>query len=196
MRRHFVPSALWLLAVVAFVGGAALVVAAQWTRPLLEGDQALRDGALDVALAKYAVGEARFNRLPATKQILNDAYHGAVANELRTQYQLKQYDALIEKAAVSPPTAATHFWTGCALFEKARTEQDGQARIGWLSRADEEFHSALELESDDWDTKFNYELTRRLLNELRKQPKTPPSQLMQLLRPQPRGTGQPARRVG
>src|SRR5436189_132207 len=36
----------------------------------------------------------------------------------------------------------------------------------------------------------------RLAAELRKQPKTPPNQLMQLLRPQPKAGARPARRVG
>lgn len=196
MPRTVMPSVLWLLAVLAFVCGVVLVGAVQWSRPLDAGERQLRDGNLDAALAQYAASEARFDRLPVTKQIMTRAYLGAISNQLWVHYQLRQYDALIEKAAVSPPTAATRFWAGCALFQKGTKEEESEARIGWLSRAEEEFRSALALEPGDWDTKFNYELTRRLLAELRKQPKTPPTQLLQLLRPEPKAGAQPGRRVG
>ena len=37
------------------------------------------------------------------------------------------------------------------------------------------------LEPDNWDAIYNYELTKRLFEELRKKPKTPPKQLLELL---------------
>ena len=55
---------------------------------------------------------------------------------------------------------------------------------------------AVEAAPDDWDTKFDFEMVTRLAAELRKQPKTPPNQLMQLLRPQPKPGAKPVRRVG
>jgi hypothetical protein len=48
----------------------------------------------------------------------------------------------------------------------------------------------------DWDTKYDFELVTKLAAELRKQPKTPPNQLMQLLRPQPKPGAKPVKRVG
>ena len=41
-----------------------------------------------------------------------------------------------------------------------------------------------------------FELTTRLAAELRKQPKTPHNQLMQLLRPEPKAGARPVKRVG
>jgi hypothetical protein len=51
---------------------------------------------------------------------------------------------------------------------------------------------------NDWDTKFNYELTRSLLSRLREEPETPRRLLFELLRPQaPRSGGTAApRRTG
>jgi hypothetical protein len=100
------------------------------------------------------------------------------------------------RSTTSPSIAPVHFWAGSALFVKARDEEDPEIRLGWLGRAAEEFRKALELTPDDWDTKYNYELTSRLLDELRKQPKTPPKQMLQLLRPEPKTGGRPPRRVG
>ena len=74
-------------------------------------------------------------------------------------------------------------------------EEKPEAMLGWLTRAEEELHKAVEAAPTDWDTKYDFELTTRLAAALRKQPKTPPKQLMQLLRP-PSTSGKPAKRVG
>ena len=58
------------------------------------------------------------------------------------------------------------------------------------------FRRAAEATPDDWDTKYDFELVTKLAAELRKQPKTPPNQLMQLLRPQPKPGAKPVKRVG
>ena len=76
--------------------------------------------------------------------------------------------------------------TNCYEIERAMAYQPVIDLVG----------KALELAPNDWDTRYNYELTRRLLAELRKQPKTPPKQMMQLLRPQPKTGNQPAKRIG
>lgn len=180
----------------ALVAGTGLVVVSAWTRPLAEADAAARAGQYEAALDKYAATEARFDRLPVSKQVLPAAYEASIANQLWLQYQMERYDALLEKASVSPPIAPAHFWAGCALFKKAQAEEQPEARLGWLGRASEEFRKALEDTPDDWDVKYNYELSEKLLAELRKQPKTPPKQLLQLLRPQPKEGGKPIRKVG
>lgn len=187
---------LWVVALLALLSGAALVAVSLWTRPLAEADRAARAGQYDVALERYAATEARFDRLPVAKQVMPAAYEASVANQLRLHYELQHYDALLEKASIAPPIAPTHFWTGCALFKKAQVEEQAEARLGWLGRASEEFRKALEDTPDDWDVKYNYELSEKLLAELRKQPKTPPKQLLQLLRPQPKEGGKPVRKVG
>lgn len=189
-------SVLWALMVPAFLGGGGLVAGAAWLAPLSAGERALAAGRLEVALERSAAAEARLERLPVAKQALPSAYAASQVNQLWALYRLGRLDALIEKAATSAPGAAVHFWAGCALFAKARSEKDAEARLSWLGRAGEEFRRALELDPLDWDTKFNHELTQRLLLELRKQPKAPPSQLLQLLRPKPKEGQPPARRAG
>jgi len=187
-----IGSALLLLVLAA--GGVSLAYA-RWTAEAAEADTALADGQLERALAGYAAAEARFDRLPAARQLFSADYDRIVANQLWVLYRLGRYDETIDKAERAPEAAAPHFWSGCAFFEKARVEEKPEARLGWLTRAEEELRRAVEAAPGDWDTKFDFELTTRLAAELRKQPKTPPAQLMQLLRPPP-ASGKPARRVG
>jgi hypothetical protein len=184
-----------VLMIALLLAGAVGIGYGAWTRPIAAADRALEAGQLEAALSGYAAAEARFDRLPAAKQLFAAEYQRVVANQLWALYRLDRYDDTIEKAESAPEGALPHFWSGCAFFEKGRAEEKPEARLGWLSRAEEELRRAVQASPGDWDTKFDFELTTRLVAELRQQPKTPPTQLMQLLRPQPK-TDKPAKRVG
>jgi tetratricopeptide (TPR) repeat protein len=182
-----------LLVVLLLLTGLTLIGYARWSAPLEDADTALADGRLDQAIAGYQRAEARFDAIPATKQFVSDEYLRAVGNHLWALYRLKRYDEVIDLAQKAPAEASPHFWSACAFFQKATVEEAPEARLGWLSRAEEEFRKAVESDPEDWDTKFDFELTTRLSAELRKQPNTPPKQLMQLLRPPTPGAKTPRR---
>jgi tetratricopeptide (TPR) repeat protein len=181
--------------VILLVTGVALVGYARWTGPLVRADAALVDGRFEEAVADYQITEARFDAVPAIKQLLPIEHTRAVGSHLLALYRLKRYDEVIDLAQKAPAAAAPNFFSACAFFQKAIVETAPEARLGWLSRAEEEFRKAIEASPDDWDTKFDYELTTRLASELRKQPNTPPKQMMQLLRP-PTAGAKPPRRTG
>jgi tetratricopeptide (TPR) repeat protein len=182
--------------VLALLTGVGAVAYARWTGPVADGDAALADGRFEQALAHYADAEARFDRYPAAQELFAADYGHVMANQLWVLHRLRHYDETIDKAQEAPESARPHFWSGCALFEKARAEDKPEPRLGWLSRAEEEFRRAVEAAPGDWATKYDFELVTRLAAELRKQPKTPPNQLMQLLRPQPKPGAKPVKRVG
>jgi len=181
--------------VLLLLAGAASLAYARWTRQVGAGDRALAAGQYEDALTAYRAAEARFNGLPAVRQLFAADYARVVNNELWLLYRLGRYDETIDKAESAPAAAQPHFWSACALYDKAIVEQKPDARLGWLTRAEDEFRRAVEASPADWNTKYDFELTTRLAAELRKQPKTPPKQLMQLLRPPP-VSGKKTRRVG
>ena len=183
------------LVVLLLATGVGLIAYARWTTPLQEADAALADGRLEQAVVASQIAEARFDAVPAAKQIVPAEYTRAVGNHLLALYRLKRYDEVIDVAQKAPAAASPNFWAACAFFQKATVEEAPEARLGWLSRAEEEFRKAIEAAPEDWDTKFDFELTTRLASELRKQPNTPPKQLMQLLRP-PTAGAKPPRRTG
>ena len=182
--------------VLMLLAGCSGIAYARWMRPAADGDAALGDGRYQPALASYADAEARFGRIAVARELFAGDYSHVMANQLWVLFRLQRYDETIDTAQRAPESALPHFWSGCAFFEKARGEQKPDPRLGWLTRAEEAFRRAVEAAPDDWDTKYDFELVTKLAAELRKQPKTPPNQLMQLLRPQPKAGAKPARRVG
>src|SRR5712692_812688 len=144
--------------VLLLVAGAAALAYARWTRPIAEADAALAGGEYARALADYAAAEARFDRVGPAKQAFTSEYNRVVANQLWALYQLGRYDEAIDKADRAPEGANPHFWAGAAFFDKARSEHNADARLGWLTRAEEEFRRAVQAAPGDWDAKFDFEL--------------------------------------
>src|SRR5688500_6796260 len=183
------------IVVVLLASGLALLGYARWSGAIGAADRDLANGDLPSAIANYQIAEGRFEALPAAKHVVPRGHARIVSNHLWALYRLQRYDEVIDLAQKAPPESAPHFWSACAFFQKASVEHKPEARLGWLGRAEEEFRKAVESAPDDWDTKYNFELTSRLSAELRKQPNTPPKQLMLLLRPPTPGS-KPARRIG
>lgn len=182
--------------VLLLLAGAAALAYARWTSPIAVGDRALAAGQLDAALAAYTEAEARFDRAPALKQFIPADYAHVTGNELWVLYREGRTDQVIAKADRSPESASPHLWAGLAFFAKARAESKSDAQLGWLTRAEEELRKAVEAQPGDWDTKYDFELVSRLAAALRKNPKTPPAQLMQIIRPEQKPGTRPERRVG
>ncbi|MEO5895546.1 MAG: hypothetical protein ABIS06_07585 [Vicinamibacterales bacterium] len=180
-----------LTALLAFLAGATLVVYGRWTRPIVLAAAALDAGNTEGAVAPYTDSARRFRSVALTQRILAPDYSLVAHNQLAALYTLGRYDEVIERAAEAPDGSAPHFWSGCALFKKSVQQTNPDAQLEWLTRSQEEFKLALAAAPDDWDTKFNYELTSRLAAAMRpgsdkrgKQQSNAPSTLMQLLRPQ------------
>lgn len=184
------------ITVLLLLAGVAALGYLRWASGIIDGDRALADGRWEPALAAYATAEARLDRVPALKQLLAPEYDRVIANQLWLLYRLQQYDDVIARAERAPARAAPHFWSGLAFFAKGRAETTAAGQLGALARSEEELRRAVEGAPADWDTKYDFELVTRLAAELRRVPRTPPNQLMQLLRPQPKPGTKPSRRVG
>lgn len=170
--------------ILSLIGGCAALAYAAWLEPLSRADAALAAADPDEAVAAYTEADARFRRVPLLQRVLADDHARAVHNQLALLYESGDYDGVITKSEGAPPGATPRFWAGCALFALASREEKPEVRLVLLSRAEGEFKQALEASPDDWDAKFNYEVTARLVEELRKTPTTEPDTLMHLLRPQ------------
>jgi hypothetical protein len=177
-------------AVLALIAGAALVVYARWTEPITEAAAAIQAQDPERALAAYDVSAGRFREVALAQRLLPREQSLVSHNKLALLYRQGRYDDVIEMATEAPPTTSPHFWSGCAMFRKAEKETKPEGQIQWVSRAVDEFKQALAAAPDDWDTKYNYELTARLSEALRPGEKRGKSQnsgatsLLQLLRPQ------------
>lgn len=192
----------------AFVSGISLTAASQWFRPVQQGEAALAAGQFESARAALAIAQARFERFPVATRLSPEASVASESNQILALYELGQHDAILERAGAAQPGSPAHFWAGCVLFgraaaeaeknssEKSPPEKTKEVRIGLLTGASAEFRLALAANPGDWDTKYNYELTERLLAQLRDPPKKPPKQQLQLLRPESRSGRPPSKPIG
>ena len=130
--------------VALLLAGCAAIAYASWTRPIAEADASMARGDYAHALTDYSAAEARFDRLAPVKQAFPAEYNRVVGNQLWLLYRLERYDQTIDKAERAPEGANPHFWAACAFFDKSRGEENAEARLGWLSRAEEEFRRAVE----------------------------------------------------
>ena len=134
-----VRSFIVFMAVLALIAGAALLLYARWTEPLIEAAAATAAGDSARALQAYKGSTARFSEMPVTQQILPRDFARATYNELALLYQKGDYDAVLEAADTAPPAASPHFWAGCALFAKGELEDKAEERLAWLNRAKDTF---------------------------------------------------------
>jgi len=169
-----------VLALLACAAGAALVAYGRWTRPIAAAGAALEAGDVQGALTPYAESARRFRALPLSQRLLDRDFSLVAHNQLAALYELRRWDDVIERAVDAPPASGPHFWAGCALFRKGAEQKTREAQLEWVTRA-----------QDDWDAKYNFELTSRLAAALRPsadtkgtQQKNAPSTLIQLLRPE------------
>jgi tetratricopeptide (TPR) repeat protein len=187
--------AVWLVLSMGVVCGLGLIVLSFWTAPYTDGQQALKQEMYKESLDYFEKAEGRFESLSLAKYFLPDTYHATLANQFYILYQLGDYDTLLEKAASSPLLAPIHYWTGCTLFRRAGQLSEPQEQIAWLEKASSEFLNVLKFEPENWDAKYNYELTNRLIDDLKDEKETPP-QMLEILRPRPRQGEQPLRQTG
>ena len=182
--------------VLLLASGCVMIAYARWTQPIADADAAMAAGDVGRALASYAVAEQRFDGLPLLKRLLSSDYDRVMGNQLRLLFHVERNEDTIEKAARAPEGANPHFWAGAACFEQGRAEADPSARLAWFGRAQQELMKAVDAAPDDWDAKFDLELALRLTFELRRNPQTPPGELMKLLRPDPMPGAVPTKPAG
>ena len=94
------------IVVLLLATGVGLIAYARWTTPLKDADAALAEGRFEEAVIASQIAEARFDALPAAKQIVPGEYNRAVANHLLALYRLKRYDEVIDVAQKAPAAAS------------------------------------------------------------------------------------------
>jgi tetratricopeptide (TPR) repeat protein len=176
MRRRLAGHiALVATAGVILIVSVLLLAYANWLTGIAGGNQALSSGDAAGARQMYDAAARRIGLLPLPGKFLPDGYRELVFNRVRALYAEDRDDALTRfleaEAAVTPrlaDDAEYHFWLGNVQFRKAVAQKEKQQTQSGLQQAVESYRLALAASPDDWDIKYNYELSARLLEGLRK----------------------------
>jgi hypothetical protein len=154
----------------------ALLSYARWVREVAEGNRAMANEDYAEAERTYADAAGRAERSVLPFSLLRSPYRRLVFNRARALYAARKGDDLLlhmlEAEASRIPSLADdseyHFWIGAVQYRKAISQNDKQAVRAGLQRAADSFRRALAAAPDDWDAKYNYEITARRLESMRK----------------------------
>ena len=180
--------------------GASLLLLsyARWVRGIADGNRAVVNENFSGAEQAYTAAEKWSGQTLVPSAWLRPHYRALVFNQARVLNANKKYDVLarlLEAAVAHDPALANDpeydFWTGIVEYRKAVSETDKQALRAGLQRASDSFRLALAAAPNgaDWDAKYNYELTSRLLAGMRNKNDDTPEKLnrggMKILREDP-----------
>ncbi len=176
MRHKFFLRLLTATAAVLLAAVSLLLISySRWLNRISEGNQALTAG--DHAAARQAF-DASAGRLERDRFLLSPqipGYRQLVFNQARALYAARQDEALtrlLENEAARAPFLSEesefHFWMGNVEYRRALAQKDKQVLQAGLQRAMESYRRALAAAPNDWDVKYNFELTQHLLENLRK----------------------------
>lgn len=160
-----------------FISAAALFAAASlgygwWLLKFEEGNRAVERGELEEARRIYEEAAVPFERVPFAAQVLRRDFERLRFNQVRLAYGEGDDEAaleILEEAAARSPAikdgAEFSFWVGNLLFRRALQTADPADAVEHLKQALSEYQRGLTARPDDWDLKYNFELTKTLLSQ-------------------------------
>jgi hypothetical protein len=173
-RRFTRRIAIAAMALAGLAGSWLVLSYARWVRQIEQANRSLDSG--DYKTAAQAYNDATAHPvLPAPYP--HSMWRRLVFNHARALYVLKDYDGLsrmLESDSVRAlgDDAELHFWLGNLECRAAQSQTEKQAIRSALQRAADNFRLGLSAAPDDWDLKYNYELTAREADSLRKNEQT------------------------
>jgi tetratricopeptide (TPR) repeat protein len=174
MRRLLLQIAVAAATLLMLVASLMLLSYARWVRGIADGNRALACDDFAAAERAYTMAENRTKHTLFPDVIFRSHYRVLVFNQARLLNMGKRYDdlaRLLNAIVWRIPSLAEdpeyHFWMGIVEYQKALAQTDKQVLRAGLQRASDDYRIALAAAPDDWDAKYNYELTVRLLGGMR-----------------------------
>jgi tetratricopeptide (TPR) repeat protein len=168
MKRLFTLTFAGLILVLS---GACLVYA--WV--VLEFDRGVKAGQrgdFEAALAHLEAAGNPFEKIPWLPWAFKEDYQAIVFNQIGILYQAGEYEKVVEKleqaareASFMSETAAHSFWLGNVLVRRAVANPEPEEVGQGLQSAVAEYQKGLAAHPEDWDLKYNFELTKQILTQ-------------------------------
>jgi tetratricopeptide (TPR) repeat protein len=134
------------------------------------GVKAGRRGDFEAALVHLEAAGNPLEKVPWLPWALKEDYQAIVFNQIGILYQAGEYEKVVEKleqaareASFMSETAAHSFWLGNVLVRRAVANPDPEEAAQGLQSAVAEYQKGLDAHPEDWDLKYNFELTKQIL---------------------------------
>jgi tetratricopeptide (TPR) repeat protein len=164
MKRLLRPFLLTL----GFFFCAALIGYAWLVFQMSRGVEAARQGEPEAAAAIFESAEAPFRAVPWLSRILQRDYEKLVFDQAKVLFPRQdpelifaKFDEAVKNSPALRDRGEFAFWMGNLLIRRAAASDDGEEALNYLKSALAEYQRGLALAPDDWDLKYNYELTRQ-----------------------------------
>ncbi len=198
LNRQIAQGAALLL---VFAASATLLSWARWVRGISDGDRALAAGDVSGAERAFEAADqwAAHTLIPVV--FTRSHYRGLALSRASLLNSRGKYDELaqmLEAAVARLPEfgddGGYHFWVGIVEYRKAVGQTDKRMQRAGLQQAADSFRAALAAPpgtsgGPDWDAKYNYEFTSRLVAEMGDKKGDPPEKMnrggMKILREDP-----------
>jgi tetratricopeptide (TPR) repeat protein len=165
MKKFLWPLALTLV----FLSSAGLIGYSWLIFQMARGVAAARQGELETAAAIFDLAETPFREVPWLSRILKADYQKLTfdhANVLFVQEDpeviLEKFEKAVRNSPMIKDQGEFAFWMGNLLIRRAVASQDGEEAVRYLKSALAEYQRGLAVAPEDWDLKYNYELTKQI----------------------------------
>ena len=165
--------AIWSITLaLTFLVSLGLISYSWWLFRIDMGNQAAQKGNGQGAAPYYKEAISPFQKAPWLSRILRQDYQGAVFNHVALLYTQGKDDVILEtleqearQGSPSTETGAYAFWMGNVLLRRTGQSKDPEAMMNSLKEAAAAYRRGLEVEPDDWDLKYNYEMVQSILSQ-------------------------------
>jgi tetratricopeptide (TPR) repeat protein len=154
---------------VVFLCSAGLIGYSWLIFEMSRGVAAARQGELETAAAVFELAETPFRTVPWLSRILKNDYEKLIFDQAKVLFVQDDPEVIFEKfeeAVRNSPTIKDQgefaFWMGNLLIRRAVASQDGEEALRYLKSALAEYQRGLAVAPEDWDLKYNYELTKQI----------------------------------
>ncbi|MCX7766219.1 MAG: tetratricopeptide repeat protein [Candidatus Sumerlaeia bacterium] len=132
------------------------------------GNEYFRQGKLEEALKYYKEAQVENPQSPEIFYNLGNVF----AQQQKYEEAIKEYETALAKTQSEQLKARTYYNIGNVLYKMGEMAEANNAlpqAISHLEKSAEAFKQAITLSTTDTDAKFNYELVKRKLEDLRQQ---------------------------
>lgn len=166
MNKNLINTFIICLCLLTYYSASGLTLGDPLAQKNKLGNEYFRQGKLEEALKYYKDAQVENPQSPEVFYNLGNVF----AQQQKYEEAIKEYETALAKTQSEELKARTYYNIGSVMYKMGEMAEANNAlpqAISHLEKSAEAFKQAITLSPTDTDAKFNYELVKRKLEELR-----------------------------